>query len=118
MKLYKNLPSVLFKTIIKRVKRGQGPDKNPIDVFDALPWDNTKKRIEDLPINTSIAEMWGCLFNNDEQTPLQRLILNTGHPVSRGKRNKCPKKNSASTRMTAATKLTSNARKWTKLAKL
>jgi hypothetical protein len=46
MKLYKNLPPVLFKTTIKNVKRGQGPDKVPFDFFDAHPWDNGEKIME------------------------------------------------------------------------
>jgi hypothetical protein len=86
MKLYKSLQPVLFKTTIERVKRGQIPNKNPIDVVDAPPWENADKRMEDLPINPSIAQMWRCLFNNDEKTPLQKsmVTVNTGNPVSRG----------------------------------
>jgi hypothetical protein len=65
MKLYKNLPPVFFKRTIKRVKRGQGPYKTLTDVCDELPWDNGGNKMEDLPINPSIAEMWHCLFNNE-----------------------------------------------------
>jgi hypothetical protein len=50
IKLYKNLPPVVFKTSINKVKRGQGPDKVPFDVFDAQSRDNGEKLMEDLPI--------------------------------------------------------------------
>jgi hypothetical protein len=41
--------------------------------------------MEDLPIKPSIAEMWRCLFNNDE--PLQKLkvSVDTLHPFFRGR---------------------------------
>jgi hypothetical protein len=57
------------------VKIGQSVSKNQIDVFDALPWEGAKTKMEDLPIHPSLAETWRCLFDKDNQTPLQKLMV-------------------------------------------
>jgi hypothetical protein len=41
--------------------------------------------MEDFPIHQSDAESWCCLFDKDEQTPLQKLMItvNAGHAISK-----------------------------------
>jgi peptide deformylase len=50
--------------------------------------------MEDLTIHPSVAEMWRCLFDKDEQTPLQKLLVtvNAGHTILKKKKEQMSKK--------------------------
>jgi hypothetical protein len=61
------------------VKRGKCVNKSPLNVFDSLPWKETEKKMEDLPIHPSISEMWRSLFDNDGQTPFQKTMVTVNH---------------------------------------
>jgi hypothetical protein len=54
MKKFQALPPVLFKRTIKKVKRGKGIEKSPINVYDALPWEETDRKLKDLSLHPSI----------------------------------------------------------------
>ena len=48
---------------------------------------NAEKKMEDLPMNPSIVEIWRSLFDKENKTPLQKLVVtvNVGHPVTKKK---------------------------------
>jgi hypothetical protein len=48
----------------------QSVNKKSILAFDALPMTGTPITTEDPPIHPTIGEMWRCLFDKDEETPL------------------------------------------------
>jgi hypothetical protein len=88
----------------------QSRRKESNQFFDALPWEETEKRMEDLPLHSAIGEMGRSLFDKDNQMPLQKNIVtvNLGNPISKKKELI----SSARIWTPAATNLTSNAIRW------
>jgi hypothetical protein len=94
---------------------GEGVDKSPINVCDALPWEETESKMKDLSLHPSIGKIWRSIFDKDDHMPLQKTMVtvNVGSPITKGKKNSSPKNSSARIWTPAATNLTSNARQWT-----
>jgi hypothetical protein len=76
MKKLAPLIKVTLKITVKKVHK-MAPKLTKCDpsVWDALPWDSTEKKMQDLPIHPNLSRMWMELFDRINHTPLQKLMV-------------------------------------------
>jgi hypothetical protein len=72
------------------VNRGEIINKNEAPLFDALPWVGTDIKMEELPIRLNIAEIWRHIFQQEEQSPLQNIMIAVNAGNSKTKKKKEP----------------------------
>jgi hypothetical protein len=76
MKKLAPLMKVTTKITMKRVhKIAMELIKCDLLVWDALPWDGTEKKLQDLPIHPNLSRMRMELFDRVKHTPLQKLTF-------------------------------------------
>jgi hypothetical protein len=88
------LMKVTMKITLKKVhKMAPKLIKCDTSVWDALPWDGTEKKMQDLPIHPSLSRMWMELFDRINHAPLQKLMVEVNRGSSAvGKKKQLSKK--------------------------
>jgi hypothetical protein len=83
-----------YMSFTSPIKKDKFINKNTPSVCDALPWEETKKKVEGLPLHPSIGEMWRCLFDKDNQIPLHKTMVTVkaGHLIFKKKKERITKK--------------------------
>jgi hypothetical protein len=69
------LMKVHLKLTFKKVHNGSMPNKAPPDHWDLLPWEGGEKKIQELPVHPCVYSMWHALFDGENPTPLQKVMV-------------------------------------------